>query len=187
MEPWRLISIHWSSALTTTHYTLPLGLLSPNTAYSYRVYAFRDPIDAEIDFYSANQFFSRTNYHFTTGNQTPWGSISGQIVTDVTGQSAPVVGATVTIVELGQTTTSGSDGSFLFTGVLVGTYTLKVEKNNFQTLTYNNIQVSDGQTTAAPQSLMDLLPRPIPGDSNQNGTIGLEDAIFILQVLSGAR
>mgnify|MGYP005847541113 FL=1 len=51
--------------MTDAQYTIPAGVLSPNTAYSYRVFAFREPIDAEVDFYSANLFFSRANYHFT--------------------------------------------------------------------------------------------------------------------------
>ncbi|MFG1779480.1 carboxypeptidase regulatory-like domain-containing protein [Micromonospora sp. NPDC049048] len=63
-----------------------------------------------------------------TGNSSitytpaPVGSVSGTLTTAVTGQ--PVSGATVTLNPGNRSTTTGADGSYQFTGVAVGEYTL---------------------------------------------------------------
>lgn len=62
---------HWSEPLTQTQYTVPFGLLAADTTYSYRVYAYREPIGSEVDFSSTHVLFHSLNYRFTTGKAIP--------------------------------------------------------------------------------------------------------------------
>src|SRR5579883_1637863 len=58
------------------------------------------------------------------------GTLQGT-VKDAAGE--PLKGADITLVGTGLVTVTGKDGSYLFTGVLPGTYTLRVELVTFQT------------------------------------------------------
>lgn len=109
------------------------------------------------------------------------GVISGVLRTSVTGQTVGVEGANITVVETGQTAVSGTNGNYVVM-VPAGTYTLRIEKQSFGSVTLNNIAVADGETTPT-ETEMTLMP----GDYNGNGTVGLEDAAGILQIVSGLR
>ena len=69
MSAWTFPTVHWSEELTDTNYLVPQEILSPNTTYSYRIYAFREPSGSEFDFFSCNRSWFMTDYHFTTGSQ----------------------------------------------------------------------------------------------------------------------
>jgi hypothetical protein len=77
------------------------------------------------------------------------GSISGT-VTDTTG--AVIAGASITATakatNVALTTTSGSDGSFSFRDVPIGTYTLVITESGFAGLTLNNIEVASSREQA---------------------------------------
>lgn len=82
-------------------------------------------------------------YQFTAQGQTINGSISGTVIDT---QDAVVSGATVTATnnQTGSTRTveTNDSGSFRFSGLPVGVYTVKVEKSGFDSLINNNVQVS---------------------------------------------
>jgi hypothetical protein len=112
------------------------------------------------------------------------GVISGQVTTSITGQLSTINGATVVIIETGQTTVTDQNGNFSFTGVQPGIYHIKIIKNNFASLELTGVQVSEGGTTSLPAS---PLSAPIKGDINDDGKIGIEEAIHALQVISGMK
>jgi len=61
-------TVHWSPELTQPEYTVPAGILSTNSTYAYRVYAYREAIGDDTDFVSSHVSFHSLNYHFTTGS-----------------------------------------------------------------------------------------------------------------------
>jgi len=71
MSSWTFPTVHWSSELTQTQYTIPSGILEPDTTYGYRVYAYREPIGREVDFYSSNHYWHSANQRFTIGEACP--------------------------------------------------------------------------------------------------------------------
>src|SRR6266403_4686768 len=87
-------------------------------------------------------------------SQTVQGVITGTI-TDPTGAVVP--GATVTITNVGtnisQTTTTGSDGSYRFSLVPPGTYTIEVKAANFGGVRVSGIVVEASQTIAINRQL----------------------------------
>jgi hypothetical protein len=60
-------NIYFSGPITATQFRVPSGILGPYTTYSYRVYAVRDAIDDQADFYSSTSAWNTTGIHFTTG------------------------------------------------------------------------------------------------------------------------
>lgn len=152
------------------------GEMAYNTTYYWRIVA-RDSHGAET---------SGPLWSFST---PAVGTITGQLTTTVTGQTAPVAGATVTIVETGAVVTSAADGSFTFDAVPTGSVTLTVAAPFFAGITVTDVPVSGGQTTTAPETV--LQPQPcetgVTGDINDDGKVGLEEAINALQILTGIR
>lgn len=114
-------------------------------------------------------------------------AIIGQITTAVTGVSTAVVGALITVVETGQTATSDIEGRYVLDDVPAGTYTLKIEMDGFEAAYLHGVEVIGGSHTDVP--LRDLVFAQayecLPGDANNDGRLGLEDAVYILQVLTG--
>ena len=112
--------------------------------------------------------------------------ISGTLTTTVTGQSTGVSGATITIVEAGQSATSDSDGSYTIADVPVGTYTVTIEKQGFSTQTLENVSVSEGtKTDLSEKELVLAACDGLKGDINDDGVIDLKEAIHALQVAAG--
>src|SRR6267143_4972157 len=81
--------------------------------------------------------------------QTITGTVSG-IVTDSNGAAIP--GATITLIgdqkADKRSATSKDDGRFSFAAVQPGTYSLKIEQKNFQTLEQRNVVLSANETLA---------------------------------------
>jgi len=75
--------------------------------------------------------------------QVDTGTVLGT-VTDAS--SAPISGASVTLINEGTsaalTTTTGGDGSYKFTPVKIGTYSIKATYQGFQTVTQKSVQVN---------------------------------------------
>ncbi len=116
-----------SGVLTATTVTVPAGLLQTNATYGYTVYAFRDPVNQNLNNRSVSDYRSLTERtHFST---SPKGDVSG---------NGGVVGLEDAIVAL---------------------------------------QV---MARKSPRASKDA-------DVNQDGKIGLQEAIYILQLLSGLR
>ncbi|MFC1859014.1 carboxypeptidase regulatory-like domain-containing protein, partial [Thermodesulfobacteriota bacterium] len=118
------------------------------------------------------------------------GTISGQLLTSITGHVTSIAGAEITIIETGQTTTSDADGNYTLADVLPGTYSLKIEKEYFETTQLSNIDVIVGETTSVPQTDITISAcqqTGTLGDINGDGKVGLEEAVHALQVTSGIK
>ena len=116
----------------------------------------------------------------------PAGHIELQLATSVTGQPTSLLGATVTLTQNGQTATPHGNGTYTFTDVPLGTYSVQIEKSNFNSEVLGNIEVSEGQTTSPPiQEMIFSCESGLEGDINGQGQIGLEEAINALKVVSG--
>ena len=99
--------IFLSPEITGTSYAVPGGLLQPNRTYRVRVYAFREPIGADVDVYSASTTASQLDFHFTVMDTVTGSNIQIAPLDPNTGQ-APV---TMTIGEVtapGTTTLTSS-------------------------------------------------------------------------------
>ena len=97
--------------------------------------------------------------------------------------------ATITVLETRQTTTSGTDGGYVFDAVPVCTDTRKIETNRFETIYLPGFQVIEGQSANAPASEMTITQasQGLPRVANSDGKLGLDDSIYILYVISGAK
>ncbi|NOY68916.1 MAG: carboxypeptidase regulatory-like domain-containing protein [Deltaproteobacteria bacterium] len=140
----------------------------------------------------SNEHFARfsaseTNSGFRpylTLEQGPVGNIAGSVITLVTGQTSGIKGASVTIMEKERKTGTDGNGDYVFNNVSVGTWTLVIKKPGFETLTIQNIIVSDGQTTDVVDAQMDFDTR---WDMNNDGKKGLPEAIDALQTAADLR
>ena len=105
-------------------------------------------------------------------------NLSGKVITSVTGQTMPVIGATVTVIETGQSVVTGNDGTYSLTDIPEGKYTVKIEMNGFSTLRLTDVTTDIGITEL-------FIGCGLKGDINDDGKIGLEEAIKALKVVSG--
>ena len=109
LRSWGGRTIHWSTELTGTSYMVPEGVLDTNITYSYRVYAYREAIGTEVDFFSCSNFWSSTNNHFTVPD-TPTGTdVEVQPVDHATGD-APVTVNFQEVTDAGTTSLTTSEG-----------------------------------------------------------------------------
>jgi len=127
------------------------------------------------------------------------GKISGTITTNITGGSAIVVGASVSIVETGQHTTTNENGQYVFDNVPIGAYTIKVSSEYFQEMTISDIRVPGGEVAIPDIDLSDLktgvysqadldnavYKERIKYDPDGDGVISPENVIYFLQWLGG--
>jgi len=108
--------------------------------------------------------------------------IFGKITTTVTGQTAGIKGATITVVEAaGKTATSDSGGVYSIPDVAVGTYTVKIEKEGFTTVTATNVTVSEKNMTDVSKAMTFAAGG---GDINGDGKVGLAEAVHALKAAS---
>jgi alpha-tubulin suppressor-like RCC1 family protein/ABC-type uncharacterized transport system auxiliary subunit len=127
------------------------------------------------------------------------GQISGKITTTITGGNAIVVGASVSIVETGQHTTTDENGHYVFDNVPIGAYTVKVSSEYFSEMTISNILVPGGEISLPDIDLSDLktgvytqadldnavYKERIKYDPDGDGVISTENIIYFLQWLGG--
>lgn len=116
-------------------------------------------------------------------------TISGQVISTVTGQTSNMKGAIITILETGLSVTSDAEGIYIFANIPSGAYTIKIEKAGFEAVIISDIEVLGGQTTFVPVSELVLTncEKELLGDINEDGKIGIEEAIHALQVVAGIR
>ncbi len=95
------------------------------------------------------------------------GSISG-FVTDASAGTEPLVGVNVTIPVLGESTTTGSNGTFTFTDVESGNYTLVFTKSGYITEQKNASVVADKTSSVKVQrkatkkkAEIEIIPTPL--------------------------
>jgi hypothetical protein len=140
------------------------------------------------DWASASEVFvvlGQTTANINISLELKTGNILIPISTNVTGENTNVLGATVSLVETGQTATWVGDGNYTFYDVPAGNYTLKIEKEGFETQ-YVNAVVTEGNNNLSSIPLT-FETCGQPGDIDGNGLIGLEEAINALQVVSGVK
>ncbi|MBF0450343.1 MAG: cadherin domain-containing protein [Candidatus Magnetomorum sp.] len=129
------------------------------------------------------------------------GQISGKIVTTITGGNAIVVGASVSIQETGQHTTTDTNGNYHFDNVPIGAYTVIVSSEYFQEMTLTDVRVPGGEVAIPDIELSDLktglysqaeldnavYKERIKYDPDADGVISVENIIFFLQWLTEIR
>ena len=74
-----------------------------------------------------------------------FGSVSGQVTEYSTGE--PLVNSQVTLIPGAQTTQTGTDGSFSFSGLYAGQYVVSVQKNGYQS-NRKNVTVISGEVVS---------------------------------------
>ncbi|MEJ7618204.1 MAG: carboxypeptidase-like regulatory domain-containing protein [Pyrinomonadaceae bacterium] len=86
--------------------------------------------------------------------QTTTGNVRG-VVLDANGAAVPGAKVTVTNKQTNQAATaqSADDGSYQFSDLLPGDYTINVEAANFRSLLLNDVRVELNQTTDVPSQL----------------------------------
>jgi len=111
------------------------------------------------------------------------GNLSGQLYCIENDSKKPFTEATVTIIETGQTVTSGEDGSFHMDNVPVGTISVSIQHENQLVLMLDEINIVEDQTTLLPactfptkKNLWDV------GDDNK---ISLIDIVHWFKTLAG--
>jgi hypothetical protein len=110
LRSWGGSTVHWSPEVESgTSYMVPEGVLDTNRTYSYRVYAYREAIGEEVDFFSGSNFWHSTNNHFTVPG-TPTGSnVDVQPVDNNTGDT-PVTIVFNEVTDAGTTSLTTSEG-----------------------------------------------------------------------------
>ncbi len=114
---------------------------------------------------------------------TKTGNIVIPLTTSVTGENNNLLGAVVTLLETGQAATWTGGGNYTFYDVPAGSYVLKIEKDGFDTELVN-IEIVEGENNISSVELTIGTCGP-QGDINDDGKVGLEEAIHALQVISG--
>lgn len=121
------------------------------------------------------------------------GGISGQVMSTAGNANLLVGGATVTLEDssgsVSFTEKAAADGVFSFTNIPEGTYTLRIEADNFQTIT-KIVSVQPGENLTLPTSETQVgieCGDGVPGDANRDGKISLEDVVYNLQVITAIK
>lgn len=145
--------------------------LSPGAAYHYRIIATSTAGAAT----AADMTFTTTSVNAAT--------ITGRASVNFVGHSdLGVANATVSLKGTAYSTTTDSNGSFTLTNVPLGSYDLVVTSPDLKPFTQ---QISlTGQTQ---QITIPPMTTPIKGDTNADNRLGIEDVIYLLQVVSGIR
>ena len=157
----------------------------------------------------------RYNFHVRTGDgtnrtysdaisadltNTTYGTVAGSVTTIVGGGVCGVDNAVVTIVGTGQSAVTDASGRYVFPDVITGTYTLNVDAPGLNAISVFGVAVAgSGLTTAVAPLVLDnngvVLQADLEAavaserakyDPSGDGTVGLEEAIRALQVVSGA-
>lgn len=80
-----------------------------------------------------------------------YGTISGKVTDYSTGE--PLQAAVVTLVQTSSTVQTDADGTFSFTGLEEGNYTVSVQKDGYMPDRKNEVTVISGETTSIVVSL----------------------------------
>jgi len=111
------------------------------------------------------------------------GGISGKVSISVAGyDKLSVSNAVVSLAGTTLTTQTDTNGNFTIQNVPAGTYTLKIESPDLATIS-KEISVSAGQNYEDNSLQMSVNKC----DFNSDGRTGLEEVIYILQIVSGIR
>jgi hypothetical protein len=117
------------------------------------------------------------------------GTITGDVGTLAPGYQVGIQGATITLYGTSKTTaTIDPSGHFVLTGVADGTYKVVISAPHHQTVEIPNVTVVSGAAMSIGNQLLPTLDSAcLAGDADGSGQLGLGDAIYILQTISGSR
>lgn len=117
------------------------------------------------------------------------GTIHGVVTDYATGE--PIKNAGVTLMPIGNTTITGSEGQFQFDNLEPRTYQLMIQKTGYEILTTTNLQLSLGaiipqnlQMTVMPPSLKVLDDKRNPIDTLFFGVGVLDDNVRLFNILN---
>ncbi len=117
------------------------------------------------------------------------GTIHGVVTDYATGE--PIKNAGVTLMPIGYTTITGSEGQFQFDNLEPRTYQLMIQKTGYEILTTTNLQLSLGaiipqnlQMTVMPPSLKVLDDKRNPIDTLFFGVGVLDDNVRLFNILN---
>jgi len=112
-------------------------------------------------------------------------AIVGNITTLVTGKSQPVVNAKITLIPNDISTYSDNEGNFVINEINEGNYSIKIEKQFFSSILIENIYVKSGELTGLEPVEFKIETGDGIFDINSDNKTGIEEAISILQTISG--
>jgi iron complex outermembrane receptor protein len=100
--------------------------------------------------------------------QTTAGSISGKVILDTTG--APVHGASVVVVSLRRTSTTGDDGTFTIANVPPGVYEVLAQRDHFSAARQTATVTAGGTTTLEFKLSIEAVHEEVTVTGNASGT-----------------
>jgi len=119
------------------------------------------------------------------------GNITGQVAVNIAGYSnLGVRNAAVTLQGTAYTTTTDGNGKFTLINVPYGNYTMIVSAPGMDTQTQAISLANPGQSATIPPLVVSQPPPPPPGvkgDVNDDKHVGIDDALYILQMLTDLR
>ena len=115
------------------------------------------------------------------------GNISGRVSVNFAGYSdLGVKDATVSLQGTSYTASPDANGNFTLLNIPFGNYSLVVTAPNMDTVS-QDVSLTGSSLPVTIPSMVVSQTSGIPGDANDDNHLGLEDAIYILQILTGAR
>ena len=112
--------------------------------------------------------------------------VKGMIVTHSVGYSTPVSGATVTVQGTEISAQTDENGVYYIEGLSAGSYTLVISKEGFNDNTYSVTVSSTGNAwTSTGVLTVGDTGTGVIGDADQDGEVGLQDALEVLRILNG--
>ena len=185
--------LHTSGDLTQSAYTVPEEVLDAGVTYGYRIYSYREAYPAEdLDNLSVYGFSAGDRSRFVFRPGADLGTVSGRVSTDLAGHpDLGVAGAQVTLSGGGTlvTTTTDANGTYTFSGVPAGNYTLSVAASGLDPVS-TAVTVGAGEdvtVTDLPDMTVPAAATDNPWDVGDDGIFGFPEIIYGLQVLSGDR
>jgi hypothetical protein len=143
-------------------------------------------ITAHVDYQNAIQEVDENNNSLNV-QFGRYGSIFGTVTTTITGYTAHISGATISLMDTDYIAQSDESGNYTFTNVPVGNYTLVVTSPYFQS-TKTFVDVLSGSDVTASMDMTALQQIDIETiikkyDPSGDGKVGLEEAIHALKKL----
>ena len=125
-------------------------------------------------------------------------TVTGQVITNVTGKKSGILDAKISIIELGMHVQSDDNGEFRFIDVPDGTYTIQIETEYFAPMQLQEVTIYEGLTSLSEIVLFDqknrftqtevnalLHEERMKYDIDNDGKIGLKEAIKALSISAG--
>jgi hypothetical protein len=116
------------------------------------------------------------------------GSITGRASANIAGYTdLGVRNATVILLGTGYSATPDADGNFILQNIPNGDYTLVISAPNMETVTKSFSVTGASLQVTLPAMTVSAAASCLKGDANDDNKLGLEDAVYILQVLGRVR